>query len=157
MSAVITNPRGAFQQDIDDSLNSLGESITMRAAGAISVGQIIKAVKTTAVVGGATVDVINADVATAQTDNVVGVAATAAIAAGDPVSVVVSGPAKVQASGSNVATDTGISAGASGQVAAATVGTFGTRKTLGFTLEATGATAGALKWVWVAPGLTYAS
>lgn len=157
MGAFISNPLAAYGQDADDTPHAQAVVKEFRSAAALSIGQIVKLVKTTATVGGNTVDVLNVDVATALTDTAIGIVVKGSTGAGESVQVCTHGPAKVQSSGTSVAADTWFGATTSGRAqTVATGGTFGT-KAVGITLEATGTTAGALKFVYVNPSLIAAN
>ena len=122
----------------------------------MAIGQIVKLSKGTATVGGNTVDVLNVDAATALTDTAIGIVVKGGNE-GESVQVCTHGPCKVQSSGTSVAADTWFGATTSGRAqTVATGGTFGT-KAVGITLEATGTTAGALKFVYVNPSLIAAN
>ena len=157
MGAFISNPLSAYGLDADDTPHAQAVVKEFRSAAALAVGQIVKLVKTTATVGGTTVDVLNVDVATALADTAIGIVVKGSTGAGESVQVCTHGPCKVQASGTSVADSTWFGATTGGRVVAvATGGTFGT-KAVGITLEANGTTAGALKFVYVNPSLIAAN
>ena len=157
MGAFISNPLSAYGQDADATPHAQAVVKEFRSAAALSIGQIVKLVKTTATVGGNTVDVLNVDVATANTDVAIGVVVKGSTGAGESVQVCTHGPAKVQSSGTSVAAGTWFQPTTSGRAADAAVGTVGTRTAVGITLEATGTTAGDLKFVYVNPSMIFAS
>jgi hypothetical protein len=157
MGAFISNPLSSYGQDADATPHAQAVVKEFRSAAALSIGQIVKLVKTTAVVGGNTVDVLNVDVATANTDVAIGVVVKGSTAAGESVQVCTLGPCKVQASGTNVATGTWFQPTTGGQALTAAVGAVATRSAVGITLEATGTTAGDLKFVYVNPSMIFAS
>lgn len=136
--ATITNAAGAYGQSAVDGL--AGATVREYVAdAAVPVGTIVE---------------VNLDGNTPKVKSVaaagnviIGVAKTAATAAGQRIQVVVDGPAYVRASTTSVATKTAFSANTSGQVttASATLN----QTIVGRTLEATGTTADALKLVWV--------
>jgi len=136
--ATITNAAGAYGQSAVDGL----AGATVReyvAEAAVPVGTIVEV----------NLDGITPKVkaVAAAGDVIIGVAKTAATAAGQRIQVVVGGPAYVRASTISVATKTAFSANTSGQ--ATTASATLNQTIVGRTLEATGTTADALKLVWV--------
>jgi len=154
---VISNPRSSYGQDLDYASETMGTVRTFRAGAAIGVGQIVQVAKATATVGGTTVDVLNVSAATADTQGLIGVAVTEALAAGDVVQVCVQGPCKVRAAeAADVVANAYFTAGTGGRVAA--VSAANGDHALGFMLETTaGATDDELHFAWIQPSLVQIS
>jgi hypothetical protein len=157
MGAFISNPLGAYGQDADFAPSTQAVVKEFRSAAALGIGQIVKLVKGTATVADTTIDVLNVDVATANTDVAIGVVVKGSTGAGESVQVCTHGPAKVRASATDVPIGTWFQPTTSGRALSAAVGTVGTRTAVGITLEATGTTADALKFVYVNPSMIFAS
>ena len=156
--ALFTNPTGAFGLEVDG--NALGRifapfKVAESSSGAVTVGlgQICQITTTATVLG----------VDTAQTDNILGVALQAvtvpdtdlAAASGQytgprNVDIVLFGMAEVLSGGTSQAFNATLGSNASGQAIASTIAD--NNWILGYAIEATGASAGALVTCRVAPG-----
>lgn len=153
MGAFISNPLSSYGQDAEFAPHAQAVVKEYRSAAALSIGQIVKLVKTTATVGGNTVDVLNVDVATANTDVAIGIVVKGSTGAGESVQVCTHGPARVLSNTTDVPTGTWFVATTGGKPVTATTGALATRSVVGITLEATGTTADLLKFVYVNPCL----